>query len=115
MQWPFLVLEVPVDAQFVDSTGVPVPTGSTVRLTVHVDSQFVQFNFGPHGSTFPYKPATLTVYTQYTNMTSNSGTVWYQPDANSAWSALPTAIDSTQNRAIISLTHFSNYAVAYRK
>ena len=73
MRMPYMVLTVPKDAQFVDAAGKPVPNGATVKLTVHADSQFVQLNFGPHGSTFSKNPATVKVSWFYTDLLGKPG------------------------------------------
>lgn len=112
----FMQLSIPADAQFADSTGAPVPNGSTVRLTVHADSVYVRFEFSPHGSTFTSTPATLKVHYGHTNLAGGAEgdlKIWYQPDASTAWSALPTTVEVVNKKLRIRLDHFSNYRVAF--
>jgi hypothetical protein len=116
LRLPFMVLTTPRTAQFVDSTGTPLRQGSTVRLTVHVDSVYMQLNFGPHGSSFTKTPAKLQVFWLFTDLLGHPGSgldLWYQPDATTAWSALPTTIDLQNCWLLSDLYHFSNYRVAF--
>ena len=118
IRMPYMVLTVPKDAQFVDASGKPVANGSTVKLTVHADSQLVQLNFGPHGSTFSKNPATVKVSWFYTDLMGMSGSnlqLWYQPEVNTTWNPLATQVDLQFYWLVSTLDHFSNYAVAYRK
>jgi hypothetical protein len=113
---PYMVLTVPKDAQFVDASGNPVSKGTIVKLTVHADSQFVQLNFGPHGSTFGTNPATVKVSWFYTDLMGKLGSdlkLWYQPNVNTAWNPLATQVDLKFYWLVSTLEHFSNYAVAY--
>jgi len=115
---PYMVLTVPKDAQFVDASGKPVANGSSVKLTVHADSQFAQLNFGPHGTTFSKNPATVKISWFYTDLLGKSGgdlNLWYQPDVNTTWNPLATQVDLQFYWLVSTLDHFSNYAVAYRK
>ena len=112
---PFMTLLVPETAQFVDATGAPAPPGSLVRLTVHVDSQTVQFGFGPHGSRFPWPPAWVTVYTRYVDTGARKNSelrVWLRSDEGE-WESLCTTIDVKQQKLRMPLLHFSNYRVAF--
>jgi hypothetical protein len=116
LRMPYMVLNVPRDAQFVDPSGKPVPNGAIVKLTVHADSQFVQINFGPHGSTFSKNPATVKVSWFYTDLLGKSGSalkLWYQPEVNTTWNPLATQVDLQFYWLVSTLDHFSNYAVAY--
>lgn len=113
---PYMVLAVPATAQFVDASGYPLPRGTKVNLTVQADTRYVLLNFGPHGSTFSKTPATLKVFWLYTDLLGRWGgdlKMWYQPDANTAWSSLATQVDLEFCWLTSDLTHFSNYAVAY--
>jgi hypothetical protein len=114
----FMRLTIPKFAQFVDAAGNPLPDGQKVNLTVHVDSLTLSIQFGPHGSTFTKKPAILQLNYGRANLAGidpSMLTVWYQPDVTTAWSVTPTAVDVVGKWLTISLDHFSNYAVAYRK
>lgn len=116
LRMPYLVITVPSNAQFVDPSGNPVPRGGSVNLTVQADSQFVQVNFGPHGSTFSKNPAVVEVSWFYTDLMGRPASdlrLWYQPDVNTAWSPLATQVDLQFYWAVSKLEHFSNYAVAY--
>jgi hypothetical protein len=118
IRMPYMVLTVPKDAQFVDASGKPVANGTSVKLTVHADSQLVQINFGPHGSTFSKNPATVKVSWFYTDLMGMSGSnlqLWYQPEVNTTWNPLATQVDLQFYWLVSTLDHFSNYAVAYRK
>ena len=118
MRMPYMVLSLPKDAQFVDASGKPVPNGSIVKLTVQADSQFVQLNFGPHGSTFSKNPATVKVSWFYIDLMGMAGSnlqLWYQPEVNTTWNPLATQVDLQFYWLVSTLDHFSNYAVAYRK
>ncbi len=113
---PYMVLDVPKDAQFVDAAGKPVANGTKVNLTVHADSQLVQLNFGPHGSTFSKNPATVKVSWFYTDLMGKSPSalkLWYQPEVNTTWNPLATVVDLQFYWLVSTLDHFSNYAVAY--
>lgn len=112
----FMVLDVPGTAQFVDADGNPVPDGEQVDINVHVDGTYVSFQFGPHGSYFTGKrPVVLWVYLKYVDLDGANGQakIWYQPNADSDWSALPTTVDKAGNWLKVELRHFSNYAVAW--
>jgi hypothetical protein len=116
VRMPYLVIDVPKDAQFVDAAGKPVPKGATVNLTVQADRQYVQVNFGPHGSTFSKNPATVKVSWFYTDLMGRWGgdlKLWYQPEVNTAWNQLATQVDLQFYWLVSTLDHFSNYAVAY--
>jgi hypothetical protein len=116
LRLPYMVLTIPKDAQFVDASGKPVPNGATVKLTVHADSQLVQLNFGPHGSTFGKNPATVKVSWFHTDLMGRSPCVlklWYQPEVNTGWNPLATLVDLQFYWLVSTLDHFSNYAVAY--
>jgi len=118
VRMPYMVLSTPKDAQFVDASGNPVPNGTIVKLTVHADSQFIQLNFGPHGSTFSKNPATVKVswfYIDFSGMSASSLQLWYQPEVNTTWNPLTTQVDFQFYWLVSTLDHFSNYAVAYRK
>jgi hypothetical protein len=113
---PFLVIDLPKDAQFVDASGQPVRNGASVNLTVHADKQYIQVNFGPHGSTFSKNPATVKVSWFYTDLLGHSAStlkLWYQPDVNTTWNPLATQVDLQFYWLVSTLDHFSNYAVAY--
>jgi hypothetical protein len=115
---PFMRLTIPKAAQFVDGAGNPLPDGQKVNLTVHVDSLTLSIQFGPHGSTFTKKPAILELNYGRANLKGldpGTLTVWYQPEVNTSWSVIPTTVDIVGKWLTISLDHFSNYAVAYRK
>jgi hypothetical protein len=116
IRMPYMVLDVPKDAQFVDASGKSVANGTKVNLTVHADSQLVQLNFGPHGSTFSKNPATVKVSWFYTDLMGKSPSVlklWYQPEVNTTWNPLATIVDLQFYWLVSTLDHFSNYAVAY--
>ena len=116
LRMPYMVISTPKDAQFVDASGNPLPKGSTVKLTVHADSQLVQLNFGPHGSSFSKNPATVQVSWFYTDLVGKDPSalkLWYQPDVNTAWNPLATLLDFEFYWLVSTLDHFSNYAVAY--
>jgi hypothetical protein len=118
IRMPYMVLTVPSNAQFVDAAGKPVANGTKVNLTVHADSQLVQLNFGPHGSTFSKYPATVKVswfYTDLMGQPPSALNLWYQPDVNTTWNPLATVVDLQFYWLVSTLDHFSNYAVAYRK
>ena len=113
-----MVINTPKDAQFVDASGIPLPKGSSVKLTVQADSQYVQLNFGPHGSTFSKNPATVQVswfYIDLSGLSASALQLWYQPDVNTTWNPLTTQVDFQFYWLVSTLDHFSNYAVAYRK
>ncbi len=112
----FMVLDVPGTAQFVDANGNPVPEGEQVEINVHVDGTYVSFEFGPHGSYFTGKrPVVLWVYLKYVDLEGASGQaeIWYQPNTDSDWAALPTTVDKAGKWLKVQLRHFSNYAVAW--
>ncbi len=112
----FMVLDVPGTAQFVDGLGQPVPYGTPVPITVHVDDEDVSFEFGPHGSYFTGKrPVVLWIYLKYVDVANAAGdpAIWYQPDSEADWSALPTNADKAGNWLKVELRHFSNYAIAW--
>lgn len=118
IRMPYMVISTPSSAQFVDASGNPLPKGSSVKLTVHADSQFIQLNFGPHGSTFSKNPATVQVSWFYIDLSGLSGSnlqLWYQPEVNTTWNPLVTQVDLQFYWLVSTLDHFSNYAVAYRK
>jgi hypothetical protein len=116
IRMPYMVITTPRDAQFVDAAGNPLPKGSSVKLTVHADSQFIQLNFGPHGSTFSKNPATVQVSWFCTDLLGKAPgnlKLWYQPDVNTTWNPLTTQLDLQFYWLVSTLDHFSNYAVAY--
>lgn len=116
VRMPYMVLNVPKEAQFVDASGQPVPKGATVNLTVHADRDCIQINFGPHGSTFATNPATVQISWFYTDLMGKDPSVlklWYQPEAGTSWNALSTLLDLKFYWLTSTLDHFSNYAVAY--
>jgi hypothetical protein len=118
VRMPYMVISTSKDAQFVDASGNPLPKGSSVKLTVKADSQFVQLNFGPHGSTFSKNPAIVQVSWFYIDLSGMSGSnlqLWYQPEVNTTWNPLTTQVDLQFYWLVSTLDHFSNYAVAYRK
>jgi hypothetical protein len=118
IRMPYMVINTPRDAQFVDASGIRLSKGSSVKLTVHADSQFIQLNFGPHGSTFSKNPATVQVSWFYIDLAGMSGSslqLWYQPEVNTTWNPLTTQVDLQFYWLVSTLDHFSNYAVAYRK
>ena len=113
---PFMVLAIPATASFVDAAGVPLAKGSTVRLTVKVDREFVRLDFGPHGSRFVKKPALLYIWWQNTDLQKRRPGdlhLWYQAEAGATWSALETDVSAASTWLVAPLFHFSNYAVAY--
>ncbi len=116
IRMPYMVLTVPREAQFVDAAGKPVANGTQVNLTVHADSQLVQLNFGPHGTTFSRNPATVKVSWFHTDLMGKSPSIlklWYQPEVNTTWNPLATIVDLQFYWLVSTLDHFSNYAVAY--
>jgi len=116
LRLPYMVLTVPKDAQFVDASGQPVPKGDVVNITIHADSQLVQLNFGPHGSSFSKTSATVQVSWFFTDLLGREPSdlkLWYQPDVNTTWNPLATQVDLQFYWLVSTLDHFSNYAVAY--
>lgn len=113
----FLIIEVPVDAQFVDAQGNPVPYGTPVPLTVTVDRDRIAVQFGPHGSQFTGRRAVkLWIYYRYADLAGTSPErlrIWYQAAAGDPWSEQPTTLKQAGGWLVSELTHFSNYAVAY--
>jgi len=83
-----------------------------------VARQSLAIVFGPHGSTFTKQPASLSLYYGKSNLAGGDPSnlqVWYQPDVNTAWSPLSTAVQAKGFYLTFDLYHFSNYAVAFRK
>lgn len=112
----FMVLAIPASAAFVDAAGKPLATGSTVKLRVKVDQQYVKLDFGPHGSTFAQKPAWLYIWWQNTDLQSRRGSdlqLWYRAVAGTGWTPLATQVSAEHTWIAAALSHFSNYAVAY--
>jgi hypothetical protein len=113
---PFMILSTPADGQFVDSLGRSLQKGSTVKLTVKVDTAAVEIHFGPHGSTFAKSPAQLKIFWLFTDLMGHKGSdlrMWYQPTVGTDWTKLSTAVNMDWFWLISEIDHFSNYHVAY--
>lgn len=113
---PFLRLEIPANARFFDTAGRELKQGSVVAVTVLVDAVYTAVRFGPHGTAFDRAPARICLnYYGFEPVAAPSGTmaIWYQPDATATWAAQSTTVDADFYWLCASLSHFSNYAVAY--
>ena len=114
---PFLLLQIPPDAEVVGDNGKPVKKGRSVEITVEVDLTKFLVHFGPHGSTFlRSRPAVLWFYygnAEQSGQNPETLTMWYQPTAGEAWTMLGTEIDTFFGWARAEIDHFSNYAIAW--
>lgn len=112
----FMRLTIPKFAQFVDSSGEPLPDGSSVSLTVHVDRQSLSVQCSPIGSRITKKPAVLQLNFGQSPRAGGDASnlvVWYQPDPNSPWRPSAATVDLNGKRLTIDLDPLCNYAVAY--
>jgi len=116
MPW-FMEITIPSDAQFVDSTGVPLTQGDTVRITTQVDPTHLFVQFGPHGSTFDgEQPAQVRFNTFYLWMSGyriSDLVVWYQETVGDVWTLQQPVLEQWGALIVIDIHHFSNYAVAW--
>ncbi len=115
-EW-FMKLDVPMDATFMDADGNPAFYGDTVQVTVEIDSTRFFVQFGPHGSVFVgNKPATLSFNLRFAELNGDDPRlldVWYQPYVDEPWLPEPTQVDKRGRKAVVSIDHFSNYAIAW--
>jgi len=112
----FMILEIPPDAEFVDSEGRPLSDGDRVEIRVQADSSKIHLEFGPHGSTFTgRKPVKLWVWYKYSDLADSPEklAVWYRSTNDDKWGALPTEISKSGGWLKTNLYHFSNYLVAW--
>jgi hypothetical protein len=116
----FLYVAIPKDAQFFDAAGNQLPRGDTVRISVRIDSVYASIQFGPHGSLFLGSKGPAWLQMDYGaldlgGLAPTAASIWYQPQSDSAWTALPTQVDHTNKWLTAPIYHFSNYAIAYRR
>ncbi|MDH5233924.1 MAG: hypothetical protein OEW77_03125 [Gemmatimonadota bacterium] len=112
----FLVIEIPLTAEYFDGNGNALPVGTPVSIRVQVDPVTAAITFSPHGTRFGSTyPASLLLNTEYLNLgglTPTSLIIWYLTDAG--WVPEITTVTLTGNAYLKArLEHFSNYAVAY--
>jgi hypothetical protein len=113
---PFLRLEIPANADFFGANGLTLKNGTQVSVTVKIDPVYASVQFGPHGTIFKKNPAKVCLNYWGLDLGGRSPqtfAIWYQPDATTSWSAQPTQLDVDYFWLCASLSHFSNYAVAY--
>lgn len=118
---PYLKVEIPADAQFVDARGKPLSNGTNVPLRIRADARTLEVDLGPHGSTFGVRsgtPAVLTMFFGYADLAQVDlaalGT-WYRASLVDGWESIASTVDVGLFWVRADLWHFSNYAVAYAK
>ena len=113
----FLKLEIPTSAVFFDAAGVPLSKGTAVAVTALIDRANATVKFGPHGTRFsaslPAKVSLNYFALDLAGRRPDQLTIWYQPDAATAWDQQATQLDVNLWWLGASIRHFSNYAVSY--
>jgi hypothetical protein len=115
---PFLEFTVPSKAQLVDPTGRPLARGDSILIDVQVVPGQLAARFSPAGLVFAgMAPARLAISYRYGDAVEPARqlVIWYQPCDGGPWELQSSRMERKDDMVVGDITHFSNYAVAYRK
>jgi hypothetical protein len=114
---PFLEFSVPANTQLVDPAGRRLARGDSILIEVHVVPGQLAARFSPAGLAFAGRAsAQLAIDYQQGALPVNPArqrAIWYLPCDGGAWEQQRSRLDRKRTMVVASISHFSNYAVAY--
>lgn len=115
----FLTFRVPAKAQLVSPAGRPLARNDSVLIAVDVVPGKLEADFSPAGLVFAGSvPAQLAISFYYGDTRGRPASqlgMWYLPADGGSAEAVASVVDSRGWMVQGAISHFSNYAVAYRR
>ena len=114
---PFLEFSVPSNTQLVDPAGRPLARGDSILIEVHLVPGRLAAKFSPSGLAFAGRAsAQLAIDYEEGALPANPArqlAIWHLPCDGGDWEKQRSRLDRKRTMVVASISHFSNYAVAY--